>query len=69
MIYWMMTTGFEDVIEAYNVALDVSIGVFYAITHTSLGCKVYNNIKFVYGKDVFNYSFVGQISLHELIAY
>ena len=36
--------GFEDVVEADEVGLDIGIGVGDAIAHTSLGCEVDNDL-------------------------
>lgn len=38
----MMTACFKDVIETDEIALDISIGIGNAVTHTGLGCEVHH---------------------------
>ena len=55
MLYFMMATGFQYIVETDEVALNIGIGVGNAITHTGLGCEVhhYSDIMrckyFIYG--------------------
>ena len=53
MLYLMVTTRFKDVIETYQVTLNVSIGIGDAITDASLGCKVYNDRNIVFSENLF----------------
>ena len=39
----VVSTGFEDVIETYKIALNVSIRIGYAVTDACLCCQVYND--------------------------
>ncbi len=52
MLDLMMTACLKDVVEAYQVTLNVSIGVGDRIAHTSLGCKIYNNCGLVSGENL-----------------
>ena len=47
MLYWVVSTGFEDVVEAEDVALDIGIGVFDAVAHSGLGCEVDDDVELV----------------------
>ena len=60
-----MTTGFEDVVEANDVALDIDIGVLDAITHTGLSSKVNHDIEFVLLEEAIHQCLVGNTSLDE----
>ena len=46
----MMTTGLKDIIEAYEVTLNIGIRIRDTVTDTSLGRKVYDNGYFVFRK-------------------
>lgn len=40
-----MATSFQDIIEAYNIRLDIDIWIGYAISYSSLSCKVNDNLR------------------------
>ena len=42
MLYFMMATGFQYIVETDEVALNIGIGVGNAVTHTGLGCEVHH---------------------------
>lgn len=56
MFNFVMAACFKDIIETYEVALYVSIGISDTVTYTSLGCEVYHDSNFVIGENLF-YSF------------
>lgn len=51
MLHVMVATSFEDIIEAYEIALHISVGISDAIPHTSLRCEVYHYGNPVFGED------------------
>ena len=54
-----MAAGFEDVVEAEDVAFDVGVGVLDAVTHAGLGGEVYYNIELVFSKQLIHQILVG----------
>ena len=68
MLHGIMTAGFQNVIEANHVALDVSIRVSDGVTNTSLGTKIHNNIRVVLLEDVVDETLVRKVSLDECVA-
>ena len=62
----VMPTGLEDVVETYDVALDVCIGVLDAVTHAGLGSKIHHNVEMVLGKKAVDERFVGKIALYKV---
>ena len=48
----MMAAGLKDVVEAYDVALDVSVGVLDAVADTRLGGEVDYDVEFVLGEEI-----------------
>ena len=67
MLHRVVAAGLKDVIETYQIALDIGIGVSDRISHASLGSEIHYNIKVVFGEKFFYQNFVGQIPLYELI--
>ena len=62
-----MAAGFEDVVEADDVGLDIGIGILDAVTDAGLGCEVDDNIELPFGKEVVDKGLVGNVTLNELI--
>lgn len=60
-----MAAGFEDVVEADEVGLDVSIGVGDAIADAGLGCEVDYNLRMVFGEDAVDEGAVGDVAADE----
>ena len=56
MFNFVMAASLKDIIETYEVALNVSIWISDTVTYTSLGCEVYHDSNFVIGENLF-YSF------------
>ena len=56
MLNFVMAASFKDIIETYEVALNVSVWIGDTVTYTSLGCEVYHNSNLVFGENLF-YSF------------
>ena len=69
MLNGIVTAGFEDVVEANDVALDIDIWILDAISHTGLGGKVDHNIEVVFLEELIDKLAVGNGALHEVIAY
>ena len=66
MLDTVVTASFEYIIETYDVALDICIGVDYAVTHTCLRCKVYHNMWLVFCKYVADELLVGNVAFYKL---
>jgi len=47
----VVAAGLEDVGKAYDVALDVGVGVCEGVAHTGLGCEVADAAGFVLGEN------------------
>ena len=62
-----MPAGFQDVVEANHVAMDVGIGILDAVTYTGLGGEVDDDVELMFGKEVVDQGLVGNIALHEKI--
>ena len=62
---FVMTAGFEDVVETDEVGLDIGIGVGDAVTDSCLSGKVDCNVYVVVGEDLVDEGLVGDIALNE----
>ena len=62
-----MAAGFEDIVEANDVALDIDIGVIDAIAHTGLGGEVHHDVEAVLGEQLIYQCLIGDATLHKLI--
>ena len=40
MLHLMMAAGFQDIVEAYEIALDIGVRIRYGITDTGLSGKI-----------------------------
>lgn len=60
-----VAAGFEDVVEADEVGLDIGIGVGDAIADTSLGSEVDHNLRMVFGEDAVDEGAVGDVAADE----
>ncbi len=60
-----VATGFEDVVEADEVAGDVGIGVGDAVTHPCLCCEVDHNVGLVRAEEIVYGGAVGEVATHE----
>ena len=67
MLNGVVAAGLEDVVEANEVALDVGIGVGYAIADARLGSEVYHDVELVLIEEFVNQRFVGNVALDKLI--
>ena len=63
----MMTAGFENVVETYDVTLNICIQVFYTVAHSSLCSKIDYYVKLVFSEESANKRLVCNISFDELI--
>ena len=60
-----MAAGFEDVIEADEVGLDVSVGIGDAIAHASLGSQIHDNMRLILGENAVDEGAVGYVAADE----
>ena len=60
-----MSTGLENIIEAYDVTLDVGIRIGYGVADTSLSREVNYNIEVILFKKLVYESLIGYISTYE----
>ena len=52
MFYFLMSTRFQDIVETYEIALDIGVRICYGITDTGLCGKVYNDRNLVLIEDL-----------------
>ena len=62
-----MPAGFQDVVEAHHVALDVGVGVLDAVADTGLRRQVHDDVKRILRKQLVDQFFVGDVALEEHI--
>lgn len=67
MLHRIVAASLQDVIETYDVTLNINIRVFNAVTHTGLSRKIDHNVKLVFGKEAVYQFTVGNAAFHELI--
>ena len=60
-----MPTGFEDVVEAEDVALDVGIGVVDAVAHSGLGGDVDHDIELVLLEQLIDKLLIGNAAFYK----
>ena len=65
MLYLVMTASLKDIIEANEVALDISIWINNTITYSCLSSKVDYNVYVVVGEDLVDEGLVGDIAFNE----
>ena len=68
MLHRIMTAGFQNVIEADHIALDVSIRVGDGVTYTSLGTQIDHNIRVILLKNAVDQRLVRKVVLDKGIA-
>ena len=51
MLYLVMTASLQDVIESYEIALNISIRIRNTITYACLSCQIYNHRNLVVRED------------------
>ena len=61
-----VATSLQDVIEAYQVRLDIRIRIGDGITHTSLGGEVDNHRRMILFEEIINGCLVGNITLYKV---
>ena len=57
-----MAAGFEDVVEAYHVRLDVGIRILDTVADTRLRGEVDNNVRLILLEEGVNSGFVGDVA-------
>lgn len=65
MLHGVVAAGFQDVIEADEIALDVGIGVGDGVANASLGRQIHYNFRVKFGENVVNGIPVGDVTLNE----
>ena len=60
-----MATGFEDVVEAQHVRLDISIRILDAVADTRLSGEVDNDLRLILLEEGVNSGFVGDVAFDE----
>lgn len=65
MFHRIMAAGFENVVEANHVALDVSVRVRDGITNTCLCAEVHHNVRVILLKNTVNEGLVCQITFYK----
>ena len=66
MLYCMVTAGLKDVVEAYQVALDIDIGIGDAISDTCLSCQVDYDLGAILREEIADKLLVGNVTSDEL---
>ena len=65
VLHFVMAASLQNVVETYQVTLDVAIGIGNAVTDTSLGSEVHHHIYLVFRKNLLDECFVGDIAFDE----
>ncbi len=64
-----MSTGFQNIQKAHNIALYVSMWIFYRISHSRLGSQITYGIKFLFfKKSVYRFCII-QVCFNELMIF
>ena len=61
-----VATSLEDVVETYEVRLDVGVGIGDGVAHTGLSREVDDNIRLKPGEELAYQLIVGNIAFYEL---
>ena len=59
MFHFVVAAGLKDVVEPYEVALDIGIGIGDAVAHASLGGQVDDYGYLVFSEDCLHSGLVG----------
>ena len=62
VLHFVMAACLQNVVETYQVTLDVAIGIGNAVTDTGLGSEVHHHIYLVFRKNLLDECFVGDIA-------
>ena len=65
MRYLMMTAGFEDIKETDNIGINIGTRMVNAVTHSGLGCQVYDNIRLKRRENIIHDFFISQVPFDE----
>lgn len=65
MFHLVVTAGLKDVVEPYEVALDIGVGVGDAVAHACLGGEVDHYCYLVFGEDCLHSGLVGDGGVDE----
>ena len=65
MLHRIMPAGFQDIVEANHIALDVGVGILNGVANTRLSGQVDNDIEVLLLKEVVNEGFIGKVSFNE----
>ena len=64
MLHGMVSARLQDVVKAYDVALDVSVGVFDGVAHARLCGQVDHHIRLILGEELLHRGPVGNVAPH-----
>ena len=67
MLHGIVTASLQDVIEPYDVRLDIGVRIGDGITHPGLGSQVHHHCRAVFLKNAVDGRLVGDVTLDELI--
>ena len=67
MLHGIMSARFQDVVETYDVALDIHVRVLDGVPNPRLGSEVDHHVEVILGKETVNESLVGNAAPDELI--
>ena len=62
VLHFVMAASLQNVVETYQVTLDVAIRIGNAVTDTSLGSEVHHHINLVFRENLLNEYFVSDIA-------
>ena len=65
MLHLVVAAGLEDVVEPYEVALDIGVGIGDAVAHACLGGEVDHYCYLVFGEDCLHSGLVGDGGVDE----
>ena len=67
VLYGVMPTSFENIVETNDVALNIHIRVINAITYSCLSCEVHDNVKLVFLEQFVDQFAICYATLDEMI--
>ena len=65
MIHFVMTAGFKDIKETNDVGINIGPRMVDAVSHSGLGCQVYDNIRLERRKNIIHDFFISQVPFDE----
>ena len=65
MLHGMVAAGLQNIVKAYDVALNVSVRVLNAVSYSGLGSKIHHHIELVLLEKAVDKGFVGKVAFDE----